>query len=89
MLVELGTTCPQRLPVRQRLSGMLEEFVLFNSEHQCLFPAPIRVLNRHLAAVDQPLGKAGGTCVLLCPRALGLRHVLQDRWWFPASQFLL
>lgn len=29
MLVELGTTCPQGLPVRQRLSGMLEEFVLF------------------------------------------------------------
>lgn len=61
-----GTTCPRRLLVCQRLSGTLEEFVLFvlTRSHQCLLPAPIRVLNRHLAAG----GKAGGTCILLCPR---------------------
>lgn len=45
---------------------MLEEFVLFNSEHRCLLLAPIWVLTGIWLLVDKPLRKAGGTCILLC-----------------------
>lgn len=87
----MGTGCPQLLPMCQRLSGMLEEFVLFvlTQSISVCFLLPLGSSTGIWLQVDQPLGKAGGTCILLCPRALRLRHALQDRWWLLASQFLL
>lgn len=70
MLEELGTTCPRRLPVRQRLSGKLEEFVVFvlTQSISVCFLLPLGSSTVIWPWVDTPLGKAGGTDILLCPR---------------------